>query len=52
MLSGMREITQATGKVLVLAKEASKYARELSKNGLQLYHNHSFEYQKFDGITE
>jgi sugar phosphate isomerase/epimerase len=34
------------------AKEASKYARELSKNGLQfIYHNHSFEYQKFDGIT-
>ena len=34
------------------AREASEYARILHDNGLQfIYHNHSFEYQKFDGIT-
>jgi sugar phosphate isomerase/epimerase len=34
------------------AKEASKYARILKDNGLQfIYHNHSFEFQKFDGVT-
>jgi sugar phosphate isomerase/epimerase len=34
------------------AKEASKYARILKDNGLQfIYHNHSFEFRKFDGVT-
>ncbi|MGI6538562.1 MAG: sugar phosphate isomerase/epimerase family protein [Caldicoprobacterales bacterium] len=34
------------------AKEASKYARILKDNGLQfIYHNHSFEFQKFNGVT-
>lgn len=34
------------------AKEASEIARKLNDNGLRfVYHNHSFEFQKFDGIT-
>jgi sugar phosphate isomerase/epimerase len=33
------------------AKEASEYGRILRDNGLQLiYHNHNFEFTKFDGI--
>ena len=35
-----------------LAKEFSEIGAELSKHGLQfVYHNHKFEYQKFDGQT-
>jgi sugar phosphate isomerase/epimerase len=34
------------------AKEASRYARILKDNGLQfIYHNHSFEFRKFGGVT-
>lgn len=34
------------------AREASKYARVLADNGLRfIYHNHSFEFMKFDGVT-
>ncbi len=34
------------------AKEMSKYARILKDNGLKFaYHNHKFEFQKFDGVT-
>lgn len=34
------------------AKEASEYGKVLLDNGLQLiYHNHNFEFRKFDGIT-
>lgn len=34
------------------AKEASKYAKILKDSGLQfIYHNHSFEFRKFDGVT-
>lgn len=34
------------------AKEASKYGKVLLDNGLQLiYHNHAFEFQKFNGKT-
>ena len=34
------------------AKEASLIAKELSDNGLKLiYHNHNFEFEKFDGLT-
>ena len=37
---------------VAFAKEASKYARILAENDLQfIYHNHSFEYMKFDGVT-
>lgn len=33
------------------AKEASEYGKVLRENGLQLvYHNHNFEFQKFDGV--
>jgi sugar phosphate isomerase/epimerase len=35
-----------------LAKEFSEVAAELEKHGLQfVYHNHKFEFQKFDGQT-
>ncbi|GMA61120.1 sugar phosphate isomerase/epimerase family protein [Alicyclobacillus fastidiosus] len=34
------------------AREASEYGRVLAKEGLKLiYHNHNFEYAKFDGVT-
>lgn len=34
------------------AKEASQYGKILLENDLQLiYHNHNFEFKKFDGIT-
>ena len=34
------------------AKEASKFARILADSGLQfVYHNHNFEFRKFDGVT-
>lgn len=34
------------------AKEASEIARRLGEHGLQfIYHNHSFEFEKFDGRT-
>ena len=34
------------------AKEASEYGKVLLDNGLQLiYHNHNFEFKKFNGIT-
>ncbi len=34
------------------AREASVIARELAANGLKLiYHNHNFEFQKYDGVT-
>lgn len=34
------------------AREASAIADELAANGLRLiYHNHNFEFQKYDGIT-
>jgi sugar phosphate isomerase/epimerase len=37
---------------VAFAKEASKYAKILKDNGLQfIYHNHSFEFVKFDGVT-
>lgn len=34
------------------AKEASEIARVLADNGLRfIYHNHNFEFMKFDGVT-
>lgn len=34
------------------AKEASKFARILTDSGLQfIYHNHNFEFRKYDGVT-
>ena len=34
------------------AKEASRIAKKLADNGLQfIYHNHKFEFEKFDGLT-
>jgi sugar phosphate isomerase/epimerase len=34
------------------AKEASELGRRLKDNGLQfIYHNHNFEFMKFDGVT-
>jgi len=34
------------------AKEASEIGRKFKQNGLTLvYHNHSFEFEKFDGLT-
>lgn len=34
------------------AKEASEVAKRLADNGLRfVYHNHNFEFQKFDGMT-
>lgn len=37
---------------IAFAKEASEYGKILLKNGLQLiYHNHNFEFKKFNGTT-
>ncbi len=34
------------------AKDMSQYARTLADNGLKFaYHNHKFEFEKFDGVT-
>lgn len=34
------------------AKEASKIAKRFTENGLRfVYHNHNFEFEKFDGVT-
>lgn len=43
-----------TGKegYIKFAREASAIGKELAANGLKLiYHNHAFEFQKFDGVT-
>ncbi|MGI6705657.1 MAG: sugar phosphate isomerase/epimerase family protein [Clostridia bacterium] len=37
---------------IAFAKEASEIARKLADNGLRfIYHNHHFEFMKFDGVT-
>lgn len=43
-----------TGKdgYVAFAKEASEIARELADRGLKfIYHNHNFEFAKYDGVT-
>jgi sugar phosphate isomerase/epimerase len=37
---------------VAFAKEATEIARKLADNGLRfIYHNHNFEFMKFDGVT-
>lgn len=46
-----REYAQSAEGFVKFAKEASEIARVLADNGLKfIYHNHNFEFMKFDGV--
>ena len=46
------EYREGKAGIVKFAKEASEIARELKKNDLQfIYHNHNFEFVKYDGKT-
>ncbi len=46
-----REYAQSAEGYVKFAKEASEIARVLADNGLRfIYHNHNFEFMKFDGV--
>lgn len=47
-----RQYAQSAEGYVKFAKEASGIARVLADNGLRfIYHNHNFEFMKFDGVT-
>jgi len=46
------EYAQSAKGYVEFAKKASEIARVLADNGLRfIYHNHNFEFMKFDGVT-
>lgn len=46
------EYRNSKGGYLSFTKEFSQIAKKLADNGLKfIYHNHKFEFEKFDGIT-
>ncbi len=52
-IGGMpRENRNSRQGYIDFAREASEIARKLADNGLRfIYHNHNFEFRKFDGMT-